>query len=117
MDGNNIWFTKLNFKVSKLDANTGAVVACYAVGGLPNSVICDGINTWVANKADGTVSTLLAATGYGHGRSGREPAGKCVLPCGGPGDTKRRSEPTTDNLLHCGGPQHQQRAFHCGSDF
>src|SRR5271163_1910807 len=40
-----------------------ATSATYAVGKGPQGVVSDGVNIWVANQTDNTVTKLLASTG------------------------------------------------------
>src|SRR5664280_1893628 len=73
-DGANIWVANSGSStVTKLQANTGAVVGTFQVGAGPVGVAFDGANIWVANFDDSTVTKLRASTGavLGTFRAGR----------------------------------------------
>src|SRR5664279_1565970 len=58
-DGANIWVANSGSStVTKLQANTGAVVGTFQVGAGPVGVAFDGANIWVANFDDSTVTKL-----------------------------------------------------------
>jgi DNA-binding beta-propeller fold protein YncE len=60
-DGTNIWVANGGSNtVTKLTANTGAVVGTYSAGSVLVAVAFDGTNIWVANAGGNTVSKIPA---------------------------------------------------------
>ena len=60
--------------MTRLLASNGSTVGTYSVGTNPQGIAFDGINIWVANNGDNTVTELLAVNGttvstYGVGTS------------------------------------------------
>jgi hypothetical protein len=61
-DGTNIWVTDNDNTLKKLDAN-GAILQTVNVGLGPRYPVYDGINIWVPNEGDDTITVVRASTG------------------------------------------------------